>query len=301
MNIKHKILYTGLFLSLFIIVAILAFTMGIYLTSWDTPFTKTLLRIIPLPVAIVDQSFISFNEVNQRTDIYKKIVESRTKYDFSTPEGKLELATQRSNIVREIIKNRIIADLARKSKIRIDNNEIEEYYNFLLVNFDISKEDATPEIENLFGISVQKFKDTFVLPDLRKSKLKIAFFHQNQDSPEYKRITQARSALVSGGDFAELAETYSDDESSKFIAGELGFLSHSDMGPWLAGRAFSLDIGQISDIVISPSGYHIMQVISKDMENNKLNLRHIFVNGPNFEEYFEKERQTYKAYTFKKI
>lgn len=66
--------------------------------------------------------------------------------------------------------------------------------------------------------------------------------------------------LKSGVNFAELAKKYSDDPGSKAQGGELGFIQHGATVPEFDKTAFSLQPGQISPVIRTQFGFHILQV-----------------------------------------
>ncbi len=75
--------------------------------------------------------------------------------------------------------------------------------------------------------------------------------------------------LHHGGDFAALAKANSDDPGSKDNGGELGFFQRGKMVPAFEQAAFALQPGQISGLVKTSFGYHIIQVEEKQTAHTK--------------------------------
>jgi peptidyl-prolyl cis-trans isomerase D len=75
--------------------------------------------------------------------------------------------------------------------------------------------------------------------------------------------------LKAGGNFAELAKANSDDPGSKDQGGELGFLKRGATVPEFDQAAFSLPIGQLSGLVKTKFGYHILEVEEKQTAHTR--------------------------------
>ncbi len=93
---------------------------------------------------------------------------------------------------------------------------------------------------------------------------------QGKDDAAVKK--QAEDLLAkakSGADFGKLASQYSEDDASKVKAGDLDFFSKGQMVPEFDKAAFSLKVGEISDLVKSQYGYHIIKVTDKKAATKK--------------------------------
>src|SRR5665213_78093 len=83
-----------------------------------------------------------------------------------------------------------------------------------------------------------------------------------------KKVLKAKAddllkQLKNGADFAELAKKYADD-GSKDQGGDLGWFTHGQMVPEFESAAFALKPKEMSGVVTSQYGYHIIQVLEKD-------------------------------------
>lgn len=84
-----------------------------------------------------------------------------------------------------------------------------------------------------------------------------------QKAQARKTLTEIRKKIMSGADFAELAEKNSIDKGSAARGGDLGFFTRGQMVPPFEKVAFTLPVGQISDIVETRFGLHLIQVEEK--------------------------------------
>lgn len=90
------------------------------------------------------------------------------------------------------------------------------------------------------------------------------------------KLLSLRKRILDGEKFTTLAALYSEDEGTARKGGELGFMAKGQLDPDFARAAFALNKpGDVSRIVESQFGYHIIQLIEK--RGDKANTRHILI------------------------
>jgi len=84
-----------------------------------------------------------------------------------------------------------------------------------------------------------------------------------------KEAEDLLAKIKAGADFAQLATKHSQDESSAVKGGDLDFFPHGKMVPEFDKVAFAMQPGQVSDVVKSQFGFHIIKVTEKKPATTK--------------------------------
>jgi peptidyl-prolyl cis-trans isomerase SurA len=90
-----------------------------------------------------------------------------------------------------------------------------------------------------------------------------------------QKLRELRERVMDGEDFGTLAYLYSEDQGSAEKNGELGFMKRGMLVPEFAAAAFSLEPGEVSGIVETKFGFHLIKVIEK--KGQQVNARHILL------------------------
>ncbi|MBF8306076.1 MAG: PpiC-type peptidyl-prolyl cis-trans isomerase [Acidobacteria bacterium] len=78
-----------------------------------------------------------------------------------------------------------------------------------------------------------------------------------------KKMEELRQQILDGADFAALAQTNSDDLASAAAGGDLGFVSYRSVIPPIAQAAAALNPGGVSEVIPTPFGMELIQVVEK--------------------------------------
>jgi len=114
-----------------------------------------------------------------------------------------------------------------------------------------------------------------IYPDREKAKMEVK-----------ERLLSIRERILNGEKFSTLARIYSEDPGSARKGGELGMASKSIFWPAFSDAAMSLKPGLISQIVETPDGFHIIEVLEK--KGDMFNARHILIKP----QYTNEDKET---------
>ena len=137
--------------------------------------------------------------------------------------------------------------------IKVTPAEVTEYFNTYLA-------DSLPEIPTQYEVSEIVIEPTI-----------------NEEERDRVRgeLAELRERVLKGDNFAMLARLYSQDPGSAPKGGELGFFGRGKMVSEFEAAAFALKPGEVSPIVETQYGFHIIQLIER--RGNTVNARHILM------------------------
>ncbi|HEX4048818.1 MAG TPA: peptidylprolyl isomerase [Elusimicrobiota bacterium] len=86
---------------------------------------------------------------------------------------------------------------------------------------------------------------------------------ENERRRALKTAEDIKKRLDAGGDFAKIAADESEDPDSAARGGDIGYVLHGVASPELDKAAFSMDVGQTSDPILTENGYNIIRITEK--------------------------------------
>lgn len=154
------------------------------------------------------------------------------------------------------------------------------------------QQEIASKIPDLTPYDVKQFVDTTLQEDMPmvpiKYQLRQICIYPDREAANIavkERLLAIRERIINGEKFSTLARIYSQDPGSARKGGELGMASKSIFWPVFSDAAMALKPGVVSQIVESPDGFHIIEVLEK--KGDMFNARHILLKP----EYTSEDRQ----------
>ncbi len=195
--------------------------------------------------------------------------------DLNAPEGQQQLLQMREKILDWMIEQVLIEQAAAGMGIAVSQEEVNAAVSQIIQ--DAGSEEAFRERLERSGMTLQDLES-----QLRAELLRARVLEQVQKTvPERGEQVHARHILVdtqeraeyllgqlqAGADFAQLARQFSLDESTRDAGGDLGWFPRGVLlAPEVEEAAFRLQAGQISPVVRSAFGYHIVQTLERKQD-----------------------------------
>ena len=128
----------------------------------------------------------------------------------------------------------------------------------------ITNDDVEAEAQRIYGETKHRIDSMGGMVKPSHILLMVRQKATDEDQQKAKtRIDSIATALKNGADFADLARRLSEDKASAINGGELPWLTKGQTLPDFERVVFSLKVGEVSDPVLTPAGYHIVKLNDK--------------------------------------
>lgn len=214
-------------------------------------YQKLLLNQAELDSVVVSDGQVE-SELDRRLRYYISLLGSQEKFEEFYQKSVVEFKEELREEVREMmLVERVQQDLT--VNVKITPSEVRSFYKKIPT-------DSLPYINSEVSLS-----QIVKMPPVNREEVERV----------KNKLQEIRYRVINGENFATLAILYSEDPGSAKQGGELGLFGRGQMYPEFEAAAFSLDKDEISDVVKTDAGYHLLQSIERRGEY--VNVRHILI------------------------
>ncbi|MDF2548337.1 MAG: hypothetical protein K0R93_3235 [Anaerosolibacter sp.] len=219
---------------------------------------KTFLQAVQenvLDKMISDEVIIQYMEENKIAIDEAEIEKQYADYQQKTEQqAEIKKFFEENKIDESFIKDQIRTELYVKTfreeaekELGLDDKKLEDYYN---KNIDAYK-DVQVKASHILFKTVDDQRKPLPADQVKKAE---------------ETANEVLKRVKNGEDFAKLATEFSEDPGSAQQGGDLGYFGRGMMVPEFEETSFSLQPGEISELVKTEFGYHIIKVVDKKSE-----------------------------------
>lgn len=257
-------------LGIFVVVIGIAAGM-LYGGKMENEYVKVVANIIPLPAAVVEMKLVTMKNVWKELNLVLKTCEQVGGQNCQvTVEDK-------KSVENNLIDEKALDVIAARQKVTLDNARVEEQYKKIMEQ-NGGETEFLKILQDKFGWNVEDFKKKIyydllkkeiedqVIEKVRAKHILVATAQGANEEEINKAKAKAQEALdkiKAGGNFDEIAKEYSADPGTKDKGGDLGFFARGMMVKPFEDTAFKLEPGQLSELVKTDYGWHIIKVEEK--------------------------------------
>jgi foldase protein PrsA len=240
-------------------------------------------------VAEVNGQVITREEFDKSFDLHKITIESQYGADIWNQDidGRKFIDVVKEQVVEKLILERLVLEDAEKQGIEVTQQEVdqevkaykdsigdEQKYLEFLKNQNLTEQEFASQVKR--DLVIRKYREK-VVEDATVSEEDIRKYY-DENIKEFKNDRVRASHILldtrekaeevlakakAGEDFGKLAEQYSVDPNGKTSKGDLGEFGYGMMVQPFEEAAFALEEGEISGIVETMFGFHIIKVFEK--------------------------------------
>lgn len=242
---------------------------GIYRFHWGDTVTLSIANVVPYPIAVVDAELIRYNDytadVKTLKHYYQKQVEQNPNLVEQVSDDEIQ-----DSVKTRMIEEAIIRNIAKDLKVTVADDDIASAWSEVTGNGQVSDEEITKTLSDIYNWTPEQFKEHIIRPFVLRQKVSEALNRDETYQADVRAKAENVLAEVKKGEtsFEDLAKKNSDDSSAQ-KGGDLGSFTEGEMVPEFESAVKALAVGQMSELVQTQYGYHIIKLEGKDPVEKK--------------------------------
>lgn len=268
---RHKLVLNSILIGLaaLILVAVVLWWQ-LYIAQNSSKFMYRMTQIIPVPVASVDGELVKYSTYLKRFRSSIHYLQQQNNLNVRSEDGKKEVEYRKRVELDNAVRDAYVRKLANENKIRVTVKEVNDFIKRDLESKKVSETVYEKTVLNTFyDWSMDDYREV-VRSELLQRKAMFAI----DESARAKANRVLGELRKENADFAAIAKTESDDESTKQSGGDSGDVPLRSLDTnGVIAAVKRLEPGQTTDLIYGTDGYYVAKLTSK----NATSVRYQFV------------------------
>jgi hypothetical protein len=207
------------------------------------------------------------------------------------------LKIKEKEVFNKLVENILVEKIANVQGIQVDKREAEQEIVTKAKEVG-STENLALNLKRLYGWSLKDFRDKIVIPKLYLSRL-IDYYEQEvfDKKSNSEKIEKAYQELLKReSDFESVAKQYSEGETAE-QGGNLGWFKKEYLSEKIGEKAYSMQVGEFSEIIRTSLGSHIIYLdeVRGEGDEKEVKIKQIFTNEGSFLDWLNEQKSQYSV------
>jgi parvulin-like peptidyl-prolyl isomerase len=278
--------------SVLLIIIICLTSLGFWL--YHGPLTDAKIKafsLLPFPIALVNGRPIAASQFILRYNLAQTMM----RQDFSGQPTNVISA----GIISQLITEQKTGLLATQEGVDVTSKQLDDEYAAESLTTDLEGKSSFNQLLQSYGISPETYKNEVIEPQLLLANLQTWFYSQaNLNTTSYAQANSLADQIQNGADMGALAASSTEDSSGQDTQGDLGFVDITQLLPELRESVGNMKVGDVK-VIASRYGLNIIKLEAQN--GNQLHLRQIFLQGADFQMWYNNETKGYSVEQLIKI
>lgn len=278
------------------------FLVGIYKYQWTDKYTLTFAKVIPVPAAMVNNSWVKYaawqENVQGLDHFYAQ--QDELQLDLVDKPDSSEIKKQE---LERMINFKILEIIAKEYDVSYSQEDVDrEFEETIIPQAAGGEEEVKQTLQDLYGWEIADFKEKVLSEIVIRKKINE---HIADEELQSEKKAQAEDVLAKINSeeltFESAAKQFSEDASAA-QEGDLGFFEKGVMVKNFEDAAFALEEGQVSEVIRTVYGYHLIKCEAIEMndegEVERVHARHILIKLFSVDDLIAQKKEEVKIRNF---
>jgi parvulin-like peptidyl-prolyl isomerase len=260
---RHRLVFNTIIVTVAALIMIIVIGWWqLYLVQNTSTFFYRVTRVLPLPVAVVDDRSVRYSDYLMYFNSSAHYLQQSEQINLQSEDGKRQVDYIKRKSMDTVIADTYAAKLADELGITIDNERVDQVISDDrdTANGRISQETYDASALNILGWSPTEYRE-----DVKNKLIRQDVSYAIDDGATAKKDQAAKLLKAKDTDFEKVAEQLGGKGDAKVTVGVSGMVPRTNRDGGLSAAAAQLEKGEISDAIKTTTGdgYYFVKLVEK--------------------------------------